>query len=294
MATKTCPTCKTEQPSEYLFCAECGSPLPVAPAPVEEPIIVVQGHVEDLSQGIPLPETEQAVDEPVVVHEKPSVSSAVERPADEPTKFILARLARGGSHAAKYVVNSDGCVIGSGPADISFPEDAAVSPRHVRVVPVGDTLRVEDLGSHNGIYVRIVEPTVLVEGDQFICGDTVFRANVEIAHADQKKLGLYVSPNEQASGGTLTRILSDGRDGEVIAVRAVIHIGREDGNLKFPNDRFMSRKHAAVDKSLNGLTLSDQGSRNGTYIRRHGPLFLKIGDVFTAGRQILRIEANPE
>jgi len=35
----------------------------------------------------------------------------------------------------------------------------------------------------------------------------------------------------------------------------------------------------------------DQKSRNGTYLRREGVLFLQAGDILLVGRQLLRVEA---
>ena len=61
--------------------------------------------------------------------------------------------------------------------------------------------------------------------------------------------------------------------------------------MKLGGDRFLSRRHAAIQAGPAGLALADQKSRNGTYVRRGGSLHLNAGDIFLIGRQLLRVES---
>ncbi|MGH9888663.1 MAG: FHA domain-containing protein, partial [bacterium] len=67
-------------------------------------------------------------------------------------------------------------------------------------------------------------------------------------------------------------------------------LGREEGDIVFRDDAFMSRRHAAVTWDGNRVQLTDLGSSNGTFIRIAEPTALKHGDHVRMGDQLLRIE----
>lgn len=281
---KYCASCKKVLDPQYLFCPECGSTLQAAPEPPETP----QAHAPE-----PGPTTLEAAEK------RPSpqpVSSVQTRPgAPVPPAlggFRVVRLPRGGGAPIPRDVPPQGLVVGRSGTDLAFPEDDTVSPRHARMTPEGDSLRVEDLGSTNGLFLRLKEPHPLVEGDVFVCGDTVFRISFAVARAPENEFRFFLAPTEKPPLATLTRILADGRDGEVFPVRTLpMLIGREEGHIRFASDRFMSRRHAQIEPGPSGPLLVDQKSRNGTYLRREGTLFLEGGDILLIGRQLLRVEA---
>ena len=72
---------------------------------------------------------------------------------------------------------SEGAVLGRGDgADIRL-EDAFASTRHARLVPQGDVIVLEDLGSTNGTYLNgepLRGPQPLHVGDQIKIGDSEF------------------------------------------------------------------------------------------------------------------------
>jgi len=67
-------------------------------------------------------------------------------------------------------------------------------------------------------------------------------------------------------------------------------LGREEGDIVFRDDAFMSRRHAAVTWNGMRAQLTDLGSSNGTFVRLTGPTALKHGDHVRMGDQLLRIE----
>ena len=202
------------------------------------------------------------------------------------------KLARGGGHPVPYDLPESGVVIGRSQCDITFPEDMTVSPRHVSVRPQGDRVEIDETGSLNGVFVRIRGEYRLLDGDVFLIGDQFFRISLEPGRFPPEEYRLFAAPKERNVMASLIHLVEDGRDGEVIAVRALpFLVGREDGDLRYGADRFMSRKHATLKGTDKGLVLEDQGSRNGTYVQRRGPFSLGDGDLFLVGRQLLRIEA---
>ena len=55
-------------------------------------------------------------------------------------------------------------------------------------------------------------------------------------------------------------------DGNIHAISASGSIIGRKGDLSFPGDGFMSREHAKVSVTSNGLSLQDLGSQNGTFV----------------------------
>mgnify|MGYP003463414586 CR=1 FL=1 len=53
--------------------------------------------------------------------------------------------------------------------------DLSVSGSHARLTLAGGMLRVEDLGSSNGTFVRLTGPTPLKHGDHIRLGDQLLR-----------------------------------------------------------------------------------------------------------------------
>jgi pSer/pThr/pTyr-binding forkhead associated (FHA) protein len=62
--------------------------------------------------------------------------------------------------------------------------------------------------------------------------------------------------------------------------------------MNFPDDAYMSPRHARIEMSGDTLTLVDQGSRNGTYVRIRGERELSHGDYLFLGRNLLRVEVT--
>ena len=69
-----------------------------------------------------------------------------------------------------------------------------------------------------------------------------------------------------------------------------IVLGREEGDIVFRDDAFMSRRHAAVTWDGKRAQITDLGSSNGTFVRITGPTSIKNGDHVRMGDQLLRIE----
>ena len=71
---------------------------------------------------------------------------------------------------------------------------------------------------------------------------------------------------------------------------SMVTIGREGVDIEFPDDRFISGRHCALEFTPQGYTLTDLGSRNGTFVRISESQTLEHGDFIFLGRQLLRVE----
>ena len=72
--------------------------------------------------------------------------------------------------------------------------------------------------------------------------------------------------------------------------RSDLIIGREQGDIVFSDDEFMSRRHALLQFRSNRAMISDQGSSNGTYVRLTGQHILDPGQMIRLGDELLRFE----
>jgi pSer/pThr/pTyr-binding forkhead associated (FHA) protein len=71
---------------------------------------------------------------------------------------------------------------------------------------------------------------------------------------------------------------------------STVSIGREGNDINFPDDPFISGRHAQLQVAGGVLSVTDLGSRNGTFVRVTGEHVLKHGDYVFLGQQLLRVE----
>ncbi len=82
-------------------------------------------------------------------------------------------------------------------------------------------------------------------------------------------------------------------DGIVCCARGrTVQIGREECDINFPDDVYLSPRHARVEMSGESLELIDEGSQNGTYVRIRGERELSHGDYVFSGQNLLRVEVT--
>lgn len=83
-------------------------------------------------------------------------------------------------------------------------------------------------------------------------------------------------------------------EGLSFALNAAEHIVGRQGHLNFPDDRFVSPRHANLFYREGVLVVRDEGSLNGVYLRVRGAVDAQVGDMFIAGEQTFRIDATPK
>jgi hypothetical protein len=98
------------------------------------------------------------------------------------------------------------------------------------------------------------------------------------------------NPRVSAPYGVI-RVISGQRKGTHFGITGNMLIGSHKANLTI-NDRIVSGRHALLDVRDSAVYLSDEGSRNGTYLRRNGkikdvlpghPVLLEPNDVIILG-----------
>ncbi len=103
---------------------------------------------------------------------------------------------------------------------------------------------------------------------------------------------LFFSDMQNPAKAKLVLIRGEGMEGLSYHLRAEQHIAGRTGNLQFPDDPFVSPRHANFFYRNDKLVVRDEGSRNGVYIRIRGSLEVKLGDTFLAGEQVFLIAGN--
>ncbi len=186
--------------------------------------------------------------------------------------------------------------LGRGEADRAFPDDAYLSPVHVKLTVTAQGVTVEDLKSLNGTFTRLRRPSPVGPGDTFVVGrqllrlEAVGRAHVSTVGKDGTRLlgspppdGEFVLVQLSASGRVQDRY-------HLPAGGAVL--GRDRGEVRFPADRYVSGRHAKISASRGRATLTDLGSSNGTWLRVRKPVSLGVKDEIYLGSQVFRVLAG--
>jgi pSer/pThr/pTyr-binding forkhead associated (FHA) protein len=251
-----CKECSTAVPSGHKFCGTCGAAVP-----------------------------------PEVVELRTKYFGAMQAPGK--ARLILIR-GEGGGDGLSYMLQGSEHLAGREDGQILFPDDTWLSPRHANFVYEGGHLVVRDEGSLNGVYVRLREPTTLNPGDTFVCGEQVFRldpAPRDTAAPAPDQTYFYSSPRKRYTFA-VSQLLTGGGVGIVLcAIAPSILIGREECDINFPSDVYMSGSHAKLEQTADGtFRLGDLESKNGTYVRIKRHQKLSHGDYLFLGRELLRVE----
>jgi predicted component of type VI protein secretion system len=230
----------------------------------------------------------------VVTHAPGTDSMAVSAAARRPR---LAILDERGETTKVLMLDRGEAVIGRGEdADIEFDFDVYLSPLHARIDMSQGRLWLRDLGSRNGSWLFIEEPTKLVDGDLMLIGSQMIRfrrlgyPGPHPPEADSTRRMGSVTPNVDVA--ILEQLRADGsvRDCFHLSPGRQALIGRETGDWTFPYDPTMSGRHAEVLSEDIEFFVNDAGSRNGVAMAVRGDRELKPGQRFLLGDQILRVE----
>lgn len=103
----------------------------------------------------------------------------------------------------------------------------------------------------------------------------------------------FFSDMQNPAKSRLILIHGDGMDGLSYHLKAEQHVLGRTGQLEFPNDPFVSPTHANFFYRDAKLTVRDEGSVNGVYVRVRGTVQVTLGDMIMAGEHVFRIDTVP-
>lgn len=234
---------------------------------------------------------------------QPGSTSPAPAPRRAPgaSQLRLVLVQRDGSEGEVIPMGDAPLTIGRFQGDLRFPADEFLGPSHARVEPLPTGVRISDLGTRNGIFVRISRPEPMFPGDLFLLGHHLLRLeNIPPAgrEHDPGPDGVrgFGTPLP-ASWGRLVLLGPGGVEAETHYLRhPQVVFGRELGDIVFPADPFVSWQHAQLSVEVAGeamgVTLTDLRSANGTYLRARGDVILDPGDMFRIGDQIFRVRMH--
>lgn len=127
--------------------------------------------------------------------------------------------------------------------------------------------------------------TAVPAGHKF-CGRCGTPVPAEIRELKTNFFGDMQNPTK----AKLILIRGEGMDGLSFHLKAEQHIVGREGQLIFPDDPFVSPKHANFFYREGSLVVRDEGSLNGVYIRIRGTVPLEPDNTFLAGEQLFRLE----
>lgn len=287
LEANSCPHCDAEVPGGYAFCPACG----------EDVRAVVPDREESRSSG-------------------PGQGAGAGSGSGSRDASLL-RIVEEGEVAGSYPLEPGQTIIGREKGDLKFPTDVFLSNPHARLFFDEGRLYVEDLGSVNGVFVRVAQPRRLRDGDVFLLGRQLLRLDdspfgvaspaepsepplhtleespdedVEDATVDlHDRTARYGFPPQEVIG-CLTSLLSDGNPGSrfLLDGREVV-LGRERGDIVFTRDHYMSNEHAALRRDDGCFILEDLGSRNGTFLAVREATEVGDGTSLLVGRQLFRV-----
>jgi pSer/pThr/pTyr-binding forkhead associated (FHA) protein len=195
-----------------------------------------------------------------------------------------------GSEGGSHPIHDGDNLIGRGQAPL-FDADAYLSPRHseLSIGPNGVTIR--DLQSLNGVFLKITSEEPLDSGDIFRIGQELLRFEV-ISPPQALEDGTEVmgTPNP-GFWGRLSVIVGRDVDGSAFPLFGeAIVLGRERGDILFPEDGYVSGTHARISLHDERVFLTDLGSSNGTFLRLRGERIIPTGSYMLMGQQLFRLE----
>ncbi len=234
---------------------------------------------------------------------QPGSTSPAPAPRRAPgaSRLRLVLVQRDGSEGEVIPMGDAPLTIGRFQGDLRFPTDEFLGSAHARVDPLPTGVRISDLGTRNGIFVRISRPEAVFPGDLFLLGHHLLRLeNIPSAGREQDPgpdgVRGFGTPL-QASWGRLVLLGPGGVEAETHYLRhPAVVFGRELGDIVFPADPFVSWQHAQLSVEVAGeamgVTLTDLRPANGTYLRARGDVILDPGDMFRIGDQIFRVRMH--
>jgi pSer/pThr/pTyr-binding forkhead associated (FHA) protein len=271
----TCPQCGHANAPSNKFCASCGFKLTKPPsiAPAAAPVVAPA---------------------PAAVPAAPAALVGV--PLDAPVAggFSLTALRADGTEAGTAHLAAAPITLGRDTGGI-FAGDSYLSPKHATFTPKGKLVMVRDESSLNGVYKKIPrdEPIELALGDIFRIGQEILKVE---PLAPLPKAADGVERMGSPARGYIARLaLVIGRDttGNAFPIPETgLHLGRERGDVLFPEDGYVSGLHCRISWQDGKLFLTDLGSSNGSFYRLMRDTPVQTGDILLMGQQLFRVQVH--
>jgi pSer/pThr/pTyr-binding forkhead associated (FHA) protein len=257
-ATVACPQCGHINAPSNLFCGSCGFRLGGAAAPPKA---------------------------------APAASVAISG------NVVLTALRADGSEAGTYSLPPGTVTVGRETGSI-FAGDSYLSPRHATFKQTASRITIKDEASLNGVYKKLVRdvPVELHPNDMFRIGQEIIKFEPLTSQPVGPDGVEHLGSPAKGYVGRIALVIGRDVTGNAFPIPETgVHLGRERGDVLFPEDGYVSGLHCRLswEPSPSGhggrLMLTDLGSSNGSFLRLREETDIKSGDVLLMGQQLFRV-----
>jgi hypothetical protein len=205
---------------------------------------------------------------------------------------VLTALRADGSEAGTFQVPGGAGTLGRETGAI-FAGDSYLSPRHATFRSGGPGRAiVKDENSLNGIYKKLGRdvPAELRPNDIFRIGQEIIRYEPLTPQPPSPDGVERLGAPSKGYVGRIALVIGREETGNAFPIpESGVHLGRERGDILFPEDGYVSGLHCRLTWDGQRLLLTDLGSSNGTFIRITGETDVRSGDVLLMGQQLFRV-----
>ncbi len=247
---RRCPSCSSDVMPGFRFCGSCGF------------------RMDEPSGLMPMPQAPAPV------------------PMARPTMTLIRPDGtEGGVFELKAGDNKIGRRFGA-----IFENDGYLSPVHAEINVHGQSALVRDLDSLNGIFVKMTQEEELQNGQIIRIGQELLRFEyIPVPAPTEDGTELMGSPNP-GYWGKLTVIIGRDVTGAVFPLLGdSVTIGRERGEINFPDDGYVSGLHSRLSIRDGHVYLVDLGSSNGSFVKVNGERMVGMESFVLLGQQLFRV-----
>jgi pSer/pThr/pTyr-binding forkhead associated (FHA) protein len=255
---RKCPHCGSDVPPNFKFCGVCGQSLgPTTAAPSYAPSPGFGGGASPQAMQVP--------------------------------RATLTLIRPDGSEGGTFPLRDGDNPIGRDHGAI-FENDGYLSPTHCEIMVHGNGATVRDLDSLNGVFVRMTGEEEIQPGQVIRMGQELLRFDlIEPPTPLEDGTEVMGSPNP-GYWGKITVIIGNAVDGSAYPLLGdSVTLGRERGDINFPDDGYVSGLHARLSTRGGKVYLADLGSSNGTFLRVQAERKLGNDSFVLLGQQLFKL-----
>ncbi len=255
---RACPHCGSDVPPNFKFCGVCGQSLGASPT---------AGYPQSGGQ----------------FQSGPTASPQTM------ARATLTLIRPDGSEGGTFALRDGDNRLGRDHGAI-FENDGYLSPTHCELSIVGNAAVVRDLDSLNGVFVRMTGEEEIQPGQVIRMGQELLRFDlIEPPTPLEDGTEVMGSPNP-GYWGKITVIIGNQVDGSAYPLLGdSVTMGRERGDINFPDDGYVSGLHARLSTRNGNVYLADLGSSNGTFLRVQGERKIGNESCVLLGQQLFKL-----
>ena len=304
-----CSECGTSNEPGWSFCQQCGKRLTQpAPAPPQQPASITppdlrtipeqRAVVDPMIQGLKTNPEPQPVDRGLkTVVAQPPPFEAPKHPLHAAPPTVVAD-----RHEAKPIESEpDASELDTvetpvppkptAPVPAQPPAQVTAPPPFPKPsIPIPPSIPPTHAEEQTTAHGQSLSGALCSQCGQSNTAGSAFCASCGAPMTFGKTMVISSQPAPATPIGRLHLVMEGGQAGEIYDLAGDTVIGRNNGEITFPHDGFMSGRHARIERRGGRFILTDEGSRNGTFIKIKGEVELQPGDMILVGKQLFRFE----